>query len=287
MVYDPPTRSLRSIIGIVGAAQLGESILEDLDWASVAPDGRVSIIRRANQLYYVHGNATAQTVQAHESAVPDDVLWAHDSRSAFLFWRKGKSGQRITIQSDGRVAIDPVVALKQEGDITAVAGSPAGSLLLAIDGSGIHLWDVANDTTILVAPIRACHAIVLADDKSQAWAVDGESGVLYKIELSSGQLSVASAETDTLLGVTVMAITSANRGILLANPTKQSLYLLRMDNMEIGHVASLEAPITMFQALGRRSLMLLGHRAKVSESIVLYDELRTDTFFVPVLEEKQ
>jgi hypothetical protein len=247
----------------------------------------VAIVRRADLFYSFTTSGAAQTLQAQDSGIPDDVFWAHDSRSAFLFWRTGKSGQRITIQSDGYVVTDPVVTVKQVGDITAVAGSPDGSLLLAIDGSGVHFRDGLSDTTTLIAPIRVCRAIALSDDKTMAWAVDGENGVLYKIDLGSGQLSVALAEADTLVDVTVMALTSANQGILFANPTKRGLYLLRVDKMEMMQVASLETPVTMFHVLGRRSLMLLGHRSTVSEGLLLYDELRTDTFFVPVLGEKQ
>ena len=36
-VYDPPSRSLRAISGIPGAARLGGAVVDGISWGSVAP----------------------------------------------------------------------------------------------------------------------------------------------------------------------------------------------------------------------------------------------------------
>src|SRR5512134_3362781 len=50
MVFDADSRSLRPVVGVPGAAYLGQPAVSGLDWASVAPNGRAALVLSNAQL---------------------------------------------------------------------------------------------------------------------------------------------------------------------------------------------------------------------------------------------
>src|SRR5687768_16217534 len=80
LVFDQPSQSLRQVVGMPGAALLGQAILSDVDWASVAPSGRVAIVMRQGEVRLF--SATADPAEAIiQGAVisPLYSAWAADS----------------------------------------------------------------------------------------------------------------------------------------------------------------------------------------------------------------
>src|SRR5262245_13161263 len=50
LLFDPPTRSLRTLRGILGAAYMGPEAIGDIDAAFVSLDGTVAVSKRGDRL---------------------------------------------------------------------------------------------------------------------------------------------------------------------------------------------------------------------------------------------
>lgn len=281
LLYDPPTQSIRNITGLMGAAQLGDAVIEGVEWATVAPSGKVALYKKGDGLLAFSAQTASAVIAVAQAEAPDDVLWAGDSQSAVLLWPNSKILQRVAIDGAGVVSAEPRKEFGLDGQISAITTGTSDTLVAAIAGRGVYLVDLQKLSSRLLLPLNDCLAIVSSGDNSAVFAIDGVHGVLYRIGLGDEQPTVVSADSERLMGVTRMANASNGRGVLLANSETRKIYQWRAGDQLLTDVAALEAPVTVLRPIGRNSLFLLGHRTTSAESVQFYDDLRGDTIFVP------
>src|SRR5512145_1242237 len=89
MVYDAPSKSLRQILGMPGAARLGAPLLSEVDWASVAPDGRTAVVVVQGEARLVSSKDITQDSSGTPILgllnAPQFSCWAEDSASLVLY----------------------------------------------------------------------------------------------------------------------------------------------------------------------------------------------------------
>lgn len=284
LLYDPPTRSVRGIAGLIGAARVGEAIEKEVDWAAVAPNGKVTLFRRAGVIRVLDAAAGMPAMPLITAEAPDAVLWGTESRSVLLVWMNGKSAQRVDLDNSGKASAGALQSFELEGEITAVAGTPNGPLVAAVSGRGVYAINLATRVARLLLTLPNCKALSVTGEGEAAWAVDGEGGVLLRIALNGDeQPTVSVSDPERLRGVTRIAAAPNGQDLLLANSETRRLYLLRAAENSISDAAVLDGPVTILRPMSRNTLYLLGHRNTLSESVQLYDDLRGDTVFVPFL----
>ena len=97
--FDRPTRSIRAVIGSLGSASLGPAVLNQLDFASVAPRQDYGVAFRRGQFLFVSQLGASQisvaSLQAPSSA-PDGVVWSDDGSVAVLYSQTGSWMQTYT-----------------------------------------------------------------------------------------------------------------------------------------------------------------------------------------------
>lgn len=135
--FDAPSRAIRAVWAYGGAARLGPAVVEDVDFASIAPDSKRALVRRGediywlrldpqmNELNYVGGMVTGFTLTA----------WSADGRCIAVYSPVESRAQRLCDSSFGPQIEDSVpfgtqeevraLALNRDGSILAVAGSQA------------------------------------------------------------------------------------------------------------------------------------------------------------------
>lgn len=136
LVYDPPSRSLRTIAGFWGAAYLGPARVADIDAASVAPDGRFALIAREE---------TIRLVRSLDRAEPEEIPlaglsapWAHVLWNSAEVWIVTSAGlSRVQALDSGPVA-GPPLALPSPPAALALQD---GKLLLALADGVYQLTD--------------------------------------------------------------------------------------------------------------------------------------------------
>lgn len=287
LVYDPPTQSLRGIAGLIGAARLGDAILENVEWASIAPNGKTALYRKGGQMLALTSAGLMEEVRQAPVEDPEEVLWGKGSQSAVLVWTKAKRTQKIEIDAVGAISSQEPHGLDLDGEITAVAGTVETRMYVAVSGRGVYLVDAQTGGNKMLLPLASCRVLASNAEGTGIWAIDGDRGVLLRIAVDDGQSAVFTTDPERLKGVTRLGVLSNEKELLLANPETRTLYLYTADNRTLAEVSALEAPVTHLSPLGRETLLLLSYRATNAQSIQLYDALRGDIFFVPYLGAEQ
>jgi len=281
LVYDPPTQSLRRIAGLIGAARMGDAIVQEVEWASIAPNGKTALYRKGGKILALTTAGQVKEAPVPQVADPEEVFWGAGSQTALLVWTRAKLAQKLEIDVAGAITSDGVQTLELDGEITAVTGASDGRIFAAVAGRGVYVVDAGKGTSRMLLPMASCPALSTSGDGSELWAVDGERGVLYRIGMGDEQPAVVTTDPERLTGVSRMAMSSNHIDLLLANPKTRTLYLYGASSRSLTEVAALEAPVTQLRPLGRETLFLLSLRTTKTETVQLYDDARGDVYFVP------
>lgn len=173
VVFDAPSRSLRPVVGVPGAAYLGQPIARGFEAVSVAPDGRQAIALAQERLYWV--GDVFEGAPLHELAQNagrwELAAWRGDSSQVALWL-----GDRLMLASpDGLVSL-PLDGL--EAPIRALAVTDDGAVLAGVVGAGLYLLE-PGAAPALVASLADSAGIAVAGDR--AWVADRASRQVLEI----------------------------------------------------------------------------------------------------------
>lgn len=147
LAYDGASGAIRPILGLPGAAYLGDPLIAGLNWASVAPGDPAALVSRDGALYRLDGLARlAPTWIAVENVeiVPDLAAWSEDGSLAVIYSAASGRAQVIRMAggqplAGGPVEIGPVTALAVDREGRVIAGTLEGVRLIAAEGNQMLL----------------------------------------------------------------------------------------------------------------------------------------------------
>lgn len=288
LVYDGASRSIRPILGFPGGAHLGAAIYADLDYASVAPNGRMALAVRAGQVLLIQqllSPEPAATVLASAIANPTRALWAGDSSSAVLCSGESLSLQRISNLPDAPSIEDPVQIPVSDGELVSLAADQSARQIVAgIRGGsagGLYFLSKYGDVSLLAA-MDDPSAAVFTPDGLNLYAADRAIGqVLLFWNVAAGAtpavlLDSQSGVSDPVgLAVTVdhlYVVSGAQQTIRVYDPLALNLAAeTQLDNAPEG-----------IEPIPQSSLYLLTRRNKPDDVLLLIDTRHgLIPFFVP------
>jgi hypothetical protein len=143
VLFDPQARALRPMVGVPGAAYLGEAIVANLDFASVSPNGRFAIAVRPDGVLLVRGldQGNLETLNLETAGGATHAAWSADSGAVALWGDAGRVEVWTDLAGSARRAVAAdlgeitAVAVASEGRTVVVA--QAGAILVA-DGSSVR-----------------------------------------------------------------------------------------------------------------------------------------------------
>ena len=191
-VYDSPTGSIRSVVGLGGSAYLGPSILSGLDAAFLAPNLRSGLVVRNGSLLWVADLLARDNSQSLDWAFrPQQVSWSSDSSRAViltpgnrLLWLTGFGSLPSreagwVLKSSGRSG---VAAERPHWSLLA-ADSSAGDVLLAFgtaDESELWFASASSPPVMVPWPGRAV-AAVFTSGEAAAFVLDAATNQIVRI----------------------------------------------------------------------------------------------------------
>ena len=213
-IFSPtPSGSLRPMLGIPGAAYLGNAVATGLEAASVAPDGSAALaVQQGGKLMLYSGlrSAPVPTALAVTGgiAIADHFAWAPDSASAAVYSSSSGQAQILSNMDSKPTGASPIDLLQLPGPVTALAFD-GRRLILAVssaDAGGIYL---AGGSASLqrIAPAASPSAIALAG--SSLYFADSQSQQVFQVQNYAGTpaavLFANDASIDSPVGVQVSA----------------------------------------------------------------------------------
>ncbi len=276
VLFDPQARALRPMVGVPGASYLGDAVADNLDFASVSPNGRFAIASREGGTLLLRGldEGRADQVSLEGAGGATRAAWSADS-SAVALW--GDAG-RIEVWRD--LAATPRLALSADvGKIVAAAVAPEGRNVAAASESGAILFaDGASVRRIL--DLEQPTALALAG--SRLFVADAARNEILAIgnyaEAGDAQLFANSSR-----GVddpAALAVSPDQRTLFAASRTARSLTAFNLATSEISGVVALDFEPTRLERFSASLFALTG--GGDSGPLQILDSARSlAVYFVP------
>jgi hypothetical protein len=277
-VYDAPSRSVRVIEGIPGSSYLGTTVFQNIDLASIAPNGRSALLWADGKAFFVPRlDEEAAAREIGEAGVPDMIAWAPDSRAAVLY-RSAESRLERWRNLDREPAIESLDELRPEGRLSFVAIDSSASRIAWASESGMFLWnDGAAPQTVRDAGL-ATAAIFSQDGKTLFMAAPGRIVALRNLD--SGAYTDSLGQPDAALDPAGLALGHDGRLYVADRSTRSVLVYDAANGMATDRVA-LDSEPSVITALLRPGTFLLCARSSASDPVwVLETRTRYAAYFV-------
>jgi hypothetical protein len=273
---------------------LSPPLLSEVDWATVAPDGRTAVVVVQGEARLVSGKDITQdspgTPILDLLSAPRFSCWAEDSTALVLYSAENRSLQWVRLTSQS-VEADPAMPLTGfDGEVTALAADKASAVtVLSVAGGGVYQIGSSGAATLLL-PTADASAIALEPGGRTLWVADRTNAQLLQLtELGLSPASqVLSADPEKLADISALGLSFDKQRLYLASRSTQLLYQFDRSAALLSEGIALDAPANFLLPLGRPSLRLLGQRSKLGEPLYLLDERSgPGLFFVPAGEGDQ
>jgi len=264
--FDPPTMSLRPVVGSLGSASLGQPILGRLAYGSVAPQQNYALTFRDGRCAVVLGLGAAQTstVSVPGSFVlPEGVAWSGDGSTAILYSR---TGNWIQIFSGLPAAVNPGASLSIAplgGTLAAVITDSHGAqIAIGVVGEIAGIYQIANGANFVpLLSVSKPIALAFSEDGGTLYAVDGATDQVFA--QSMADLTYQSWPLNGLSDPVAIRPThdTANRAVIyVAGRSDQLLMAYDPSTHQVLASAQLSFQPSVIQPLGINSF-LLGSRS--------------------------
>jgi hypothetical protein len=289
-VFSPASRTVRPLFGILGAAQIGAPVLDEVDSASVAPGGKWAFISKGGHASLMRGLSDLAPVDASPDGLidaVDRVLWNRDGSYAVFYSSSGNRLQRVRF-SDSVAAADTAVDLSPWGQATTLAIDPSGRrIAFGIPGSGLYLFESGQSPALLSSMAHPATA-----------AFDGTGGRLYVVDLDQQQILqfdsgssavqfASLAQTDTPAVTPVgLAISGDGRYLMLADSAAQAVRVYETASQSLANTMALDFTPSRFEALSPSTFLLNGDHGN-EWFLVLDGRQIPGISFVPANQEAQ
>jgi hypothetical protein len=180
--FDLPTKSLRMVVGSLGAATLGNPVMARLVYGSVAPEQNYALTFEDGRCTIVTGLGSARksSMQIPGSfAVPEGVAWSGDGSTAVLYSR---SGSWIQVLSGIPSAVNPgaPVSIASLGRLSAVTTDFRGAqIAIAVGGQTSGTYRIANGNFVPLLPLSNPIDLTFSDDGQILYALDGATNSVF------------------------------------------------------------------------------------------------------------
>lgn len=133
VLFDPQAHALRPVVGVLGAAYLGDALVADLDFAAVSPDGKLAVVVQNERATVLRGLDTGRLEPAalETAAGVTRASWSADSSAVALWNGAGQLEVWTSLASAPSRALAAVVEAP-----VAVAVAPEGRNAVAATGNG-------------------------------------------------------------------------------------------------------------------------------------------------------
>jgi hypothetical protein len=293
--FDAPTRSLRAVIGFPGAASFGPELIDNLDFASVAPHLNYGIVLEGGKWLSVSGlGSKLSTVAiAGVTKYPDGIVWAANGSVAVLYSHGGNWFQTISGLPTAPVAGAPVdtssLISTSGGSFTAIAIDAQGKqIAVAVSGDTGGVYQVANGQFMLLASMSKPVSLAFSTDGETLFALDAAA-----LQITAANWNGSGLQTLALPGMTnpiaIQALEDAqNRTLLyIAGGTDRILRMLDVTSQQIVSDISLSLQPTDLQPFGSGSFVLVS-RAQSAKPLWLFSSAPLPgSYFVPAVQLQQ
>jgi len=260
-VFDSQQRAIRPVMGILGAAYLGDPVAPGVDFASVAPSGKVALAVSGGRLFLVMGFGVGELRWIDLGAAMDGLdraAWNADSTAAVVASSTAGRVQRWSHLDATPAASDPTVL---DGPILALAIDAAGENIVAgVDGNGVYF--VAGGAVRQLSRLDKPAAIALAaGDLFTANRTTNEVLVIHDFA-NGGDATIFANEAMGVTDPVGLALSADQRSLIVAGGSAKRLTVFDLAGASAPGQVDLDFQPSRAERLSDKSLYLLNDGVK-------------------------
>ncbi len=302
LVYDGAARAVRPVIGVPGAAYLGHSLLSEIDFAAVSPDGEAVIALSAGRLFLVRNLADTPRwtiLEDHSSATR--AAWSEDSASAAVYSseagvRRFDGLKRVSSASNTRPSPRGKARTVRPGvqglpKIAGIGSAPDGEIsVMAIDACGdviigagdtFHLGSPGKGFR-LIAKVERAGGLALAGDR--LFIADRARGEILEVRNyhQTADVQLFAGADRGVADPVAMAVSADRRSLIVASASGRTLQWFDLDSRASTARIDLDFEPSQLVVCNGGAIFWLNSRGAAEEPLqILADRQNPAVFFVP------
>ncbi len=288
-VYNHGSRTIRPLLGIPGAARIGAPILNEVDFASIAPNGKWAFLTKGGQSSLVQGLTDTAPANLPADGLIDAVdraVWNRDGSYVLLYSSSGNRLQRVRIADSGAVPDSPM-DLSAWGTATTLAIDPAGrQIAFGIAGSGLYLFQ-AGQTPALLSSMTQPSVAAFDGAGKRLYAVDLDRQSIWAFDSGASALELVTLAPADAPGITPvgLAVSGDGRSLLLAVSSARAIQVYDSTSGSLANTIPLDFTPSRFEALSPAPTFLLNGDNTSEWLLVLDARQLPGVSFVPANQE--
>jgi hypothetical protein len=286
LVYDEQAHAIRVMVGVPGAAYLGATVAGELDYASVAPNGRSALALKGGKLSLLRFGAELQSEQLAENyPAPSLSSWTPDSDAVAIYGAEAGIAVWRTIGTVAEPAgLGNPTTLGRISAMTLEASTRSVVFVLDGDGSDAVYRVTEGSEPGLLANGNDIPAIAVS--KAGVFFADRAANSVSVARDAGGSVEVAMIANESLGVSDPVGLAVLGDALLVASGARQELVRLNASSGELlGRVALDFVPDRLtalaMGADGASPLFSLKSRGASSDPLEVLDAARGAVFFVP------
>lgn len=287
VTFDAPTRSVRQVYGLPGAASFGPALIDNLDLASIAPLQNYGIVFESQKCLLVSGigsKTISSVTVAGVTAYPDGIVWSGNGSVAVLYSLTGGWFQTISGFPTAPVAGTLVNVSSLGGSFSAIAVDMSGKqIAVAVSGQDGAVYQAASGQFIPLVSMAKPVSLSFSNDGGTLYALDAAT-----LQVTAQSLSGNGFQTLALGLANPIAIQSLedsqNRPVLyIAGGSDRLLRILDVSSQQILRDVPLNFQPTTLNPFGSGSFVLVS-RSQATKPLWLFASTpQPSAYFVPAI----
>jgi hypothetical protein len=282
-VFDAPSRAIRPILGIPGAAYLGAALVSDVDLAAVSADGKAALAVRGGKLFEARGLDSGSPVLAEiEGAIGDAtrLAWSRNSGAAAVY---SAGSRRLQLFArNGRLRPGEPIGIS--GDVAALAVEDSGERALVAmeseNGDGVYVAEPGAGTR-LVAPVERIGGLALGDGRAFA----GDRGRNQILEIrgyaTAGEVLLFASDATGIGDPIALAVSADQRRLFAAGGSGKDVAVFDLESRERTALLTMDFEAAGMEPLSPTLFLLKPANAEGEPIQVLEAGLHPAVYFVP------
>lgn len=284
-IYDPPTKALRRIVGLPGAARLSKPLIEQLQWSINAPDGKKAVaLTTIGELLWLDNldRGEISSILLVRNCTPRSIAkWKADSSAVRIYEPECACFRTFAANSfGGAEVIGPELPLGAHAGAISDFAWTGLETVLATD-TGLFRMDEAGIVRRILEPVEGVR--YLLEQHGAIWAVKPSDGQIFEIRTDQKEdisLRLVASDPHRFRGVSV--ISSAQTNVWIADRESARLYRLNRDTGAVTSEIVLATAPTKLERLAGNLLWQTGDRLdKDQPLLVLHGSNTPQVYFIP------
>lgn len=260
-VFDTQAGAIRSMLGIPGAAYLGNAVATGLEAAAVAPDGSSALaVQQAGKLVLYTGLRNAAPVALSVAGAivgADRFAWAADGSSAAVYSSSSGQGQVVTGLAKSPVAGAPIDLSGLPGQVSALAFDGQRLIVgVASGGSGGVYLARSQSAPERIAVSASPSAIALAG--GSLYFADNQSQQIWQVQsYATAPAAISFASDSGISSPAGLGVSADGQRLFVANAGNRKLAVYEIVSRAALQSVDLPFTPTRIDLFGDASVFLL------------------------------